>query len=174
MMLKTKDGLGEIPKGKGRGSNLKIWSSVMYHKDDNNIEDISANQENDLSTKRPRAERNYFRNSEVRIYSHFAISEIISFGSRSASSGSLDASVILNDFIRKFISLGIREFSLCNRPCFKGRSNIRHVPSIRNWIFIVIKTSIQNIFTSHYVFRFHRLNDFVYDDCIDDTHVENF
>lgn len=69
MMLKTKDGLDEIPKGKGRGSNLKIWSSVIYHKNDNDIEDISANQENDLSTKRSHGERNYFRNSEVRIYS---------------------------------------------------------------------------------------------------------
>lgn len=69
MMLKTKDGLDEIPKGKGRSSNLKIWSSVIYHKNDNDIEDISANQENNLSTKRSQGERNYFRNSEVRIYS---------------------------------------------------------------------------------------------------------
>ncbi|KAG9433562.1 gustatory receptor for sugar taste 64f [Apis mellifera carnica] len=77
MMLKTKDGLGEIPKGKGRGSNLKIWSSVMYHKDDNNIEDISANQENDLSTKRPRTERNYFRNSEALENFHCAIGPVL-------------------------------------------------------------------------------------------------
>lgn len=70
MMLKTKNDLGEIPKGKGKGSNLKIWSSVIYHnKDDNDIEDISANRENDLSTKRSRGERNYFRDSEVRICS---------------------------------------------------------------------------------------------------------
>lgn len=70
MMLKTKDGLGEMPKGIGRGSNLKIWSSVIYHKDNNNTEDtISTSRENDLSTKRSRGERNYFRDSEVRICS---------------------------------------------------------------------------------------------------------
>lgn len=77
MMLKTKDGLNEIPKGKGRGSNLKIWSSVIYHKNDNDIEDISANQENDLSTKRSQGERNYFRNSEALENFHCAIGPVL-------------------------------------------------------------------------------------------------
>ncbi|PBC26703.1 Putative gustatory receptor 64f [Apis cerana cerana] len=77
MMLKTKDGLDEIPKGKGRGSNLKIWSSVIYHKNDNDIEDISANQENDLSTKRSQGERNYFRNSEALENFHCAIGPVL-------------------------------------------------------------------------------------------------
>lgn len=67
MMLKSKGTSSDVPL-RSKASSLRVWSSFTYRKNDNDVGELSTNQENDLSVGRLRDGQNYTADFNVRLY----------------------------------------------------------------------------------------------------------
>lgn len=66
VMLKSKGTLCDVPV-RSKASSLRVWSSFTYRRNDNNVGELSTNQENSVSVGRPRDGRNYSADFNVRL-----------------------------------------------------------------------------------------------------------
>lgn len=57
MMLKSKGTVCDVPV-RSKASSLRVWSSFTYRRNDNDVAELSTNQENNVSVGRLRDGRN--------------------------------------------------------------------------------------------------------------------
>lgn len=66
MMLKAKGTLCDVPV-RSKASSSRVWSSFAYRRNDNDVGELSTNQENNVSVGRLRDGRNYSADFNVRL-----------------------------------------------------------------------------------------------------------
>lgn len=66
MMLKSKGTVCDVPV-RSKASSLRVWSSFTYRRNDNDVAELSTNQENNVSVGRLRDGRNYPADFNVRL-----------------------------------------------------------------------------------------------------------
>ncbi|XP_068986737.1 gustatory receptor for sugar taste 64f-like isoform X1 [Bombus flavifrons] len=77
MMLKSKGTLCDVPV-RSKASSSRVWSSFAYRRNDNDVGELSTNQENNVSVGRLRDGRNYSADFNTIESFHCAIGPVLS------------------------------------------------------------------------------------------------